>query len=55
MAFVPSYGYARAVTRGTRNSARAYQRKMVGTAKYKTRPKTGTKRRMKFPVGAAIK
>jgi len=54
MAFVPSYGYARAVTRGTRNSARAYQRKMVGTAKYKTRPKTGTKRRMKFPVGAAI-
>jgi len=34
MAFVPSYGYARAVTRGTRNSARAYQRKMVGTAKY---------------------
>jgi len=28
--------------------------KMVGTAKYKTRPKTGTKRRMKFPVGAAI-
>jgi len=39
MAFVPSYGYARAVTRGTRNSARAYQRKMVGTAKYKTDPK----------------
>jgi len=39
MAFVPSYGYARAVTRGTRNSARAYQEKMVGTAKYKTNPK----------------
>jgi len=39
MAFVPSYGYARAVTRGTRNSARAYQRKMVGTANTKQDPK----------------
>jgi len=28
--------------------------KWLETAKYKTRPKTGTKRRMKFPVGAAI-
>jgi len=27
MAFVPSYGYARAVTRGTRNSARAHKEK----------------------------
>jgi len=43
MAFVPSYGYARAVTRGTRNSARAYQRKMVGTAKYKTKTQNGHK------------
>jgi len=28
--------------------------KWLEQQKYKTRPKTGTKRRMKFPVGAAI-
>jgi len=54
MAFVPSYGYARAVTRGTRNSARAYQKKMVGTAKYKTRPKNGHKEAYEISRRAAI-
>jgi len=43
MAFVPSYGYARAVTRGTRNSARAYQRKWLEQQNTKQDPKRAQK------------
>jgi len=53
MAFVPSYGYARAVTRGTRNSAEHIKEK-CWNSKIQNKTQTGTKRRMKFPVGAAI-
>jgi len=53
MAFVPSYGYARAVTRGTRNSARAYQEKWLEQQNTKQDPK-GHKEAYEISVGAAI-
>jgi len=54
MAFVPSYGYARAVTRGTRNSARAYQRKNGWNSKIQNKTQNGHKEAYEISRRAAI-